>query len=99
MTPDELRRLPGGSEPIPNNGSWDGSRIGYYTPGFVHPGVGNPDYIIEYDGAWLSPLSIALTVFTSLVLIIRITSRLMLRTMGVDDWLIIVATVSSSGEP
>lgn len=93
MSPDELRNLPGGNGPVPSNGSWGGSPAGYYPPGFVHPAVHDPNYVIESHGAFLFPLTVALVVLTSVVVFARVLSRFILRTIGLDDWFIIAATV------
>lgn len=93
MSPDELRKLPGGDGKIPENGTWGGSPMYYYPPGFVHPAVGNPNYVIKNHGAYLFPLTIALVALTSLVVIVRVLSRIKFHIVGVDDWFIIAATV------
>lgn len=97
MTPDELRVLPGGEEPIPRNGSWGGSRTGFYPADFIHPAAGSYPYPWEYEpehkAEYLFALTIVMVVLSTLVVAVRIGSRVMLRTLGVDDWLIIGATV------
>ncbi|KAH8155802.1 uncharacterized protein LAJ45_00814 [Morchella importuna] len=99
MTPDELRVLPGGEEPIPRNGSWGGSRTGFYPADFIHPAAGSYPYPWEYEpehkAEYLFALTIVMVVLSTLVVAVRIGSRVMLRTLGVDDWLIIGATLNT----